>query len=148
MEENSNSYYKSSQMPKQRVSDNEKQQKRWYIPMADYIDRQCQSYSDKDNIITLYNIANGVIKENDYTHITVILDRSGSMESIRNDTIGGFNAFLDQQKAGPGLATFSLVQFDSRNLSTASKNDVKMLKNRQEQWGESDGAPSRSLTGS
>ena len=38
----------------------------------------------------------------DYTHIIVILDRTGSMESIRDDTIGGFNTFLKQQKAEPG----------------------------------------------
>lgn len=49
----------------------------------------------------------------DYTHITVILDRTGSMESIRNDTIGGFNAFLDSQKSGPGSVTLTLIQFDS-----------------------------------
>lgn len=30
----------------------------------------------------------------DYTHISVILDRSGSMEAIRDDMVGGFNAFL------------------------------------------------------
>jgi hypothetical protein len=51
----------------------------------------------------------------DYTHITVILDRTGSMESIRDDTIGGFNAFLKQQKAEPGTATLTLVQFDSQD---------------------------------
>ena len=51
----------------------------------------------------------------DYTHITVILDRSGSMESIRDDTIGGFNAFLDQQKSEPGLATLTLAQFDTQD---------------------------------
>ncbi len=52
----------------------------------------------------------------DYTHITVILDRTGSMESIRDDTIGGFNAFLTaQQEAEAGRATLSLVQFDSRD---------------------------------
>ena len=28
-----------------------------------------------------------------------ILDRSGSMETCRDDTIGGFNAFLNEQKA-------------------------------------------------
>jgi hypothetical protein len=50
-----------------------------------------------------------------YTHITVILDRTGSMESIRDDTIGGFNAFLAQQKAEPGLATLTLVQFDTQD---------------------------------
>lgn len=51
----------------------------------------------------------------DYTHISIILDRSGSMESIRNDTIGGFNAFLDAQKKEPGDATLTLVQFDSQD---------------------------------
>ena len=51
----------------------------------------------------------------DYTHIAVILDRSGSMESIRDDTIGGFNAFLNEQKQQPGKATLTLVQFDSQD---------------------------------
>ena len=50
-----------------------------------------------------------------YTHISIILDRTGSMESIRDDTIGGFNAFLNAQKAEPGLATLTLVQFDSQD---------------------------------
>ncbi|ABB23414.1 vWA domain-containing protein [Pelodictyon luteolum] len=48
-----------------------------------------------------------------YTHITVILDRSGSMGIIRDDTIGGLNAFVDRQAAEPGDATLTLVQFDS-----------------------------------
>lgn len=51
----------------------------------------------------------------DYTHIAIILDRTGSMEAIRDDTIGGFNAFLNAQKAEPGLATLTLVQFDSQD---------------------------------
>ena len=49
------------------------------------------------------------------THITVLLDRTGSMEVIRDDTIGGFNTFLKQQKAEPGKATLTLVQFDTQN---------------------------------
>ena len=53
--------------------------------------------------------------KNDYTHISVILDRTGSMESIRDDTIGGFNAFLGEQKAQKGKATLTLVQFDSQD---------------------------------
>jgi hypothetical protein len=49
------------------------------------------------------------------TSINVILDRSGSMGTIRNDVIGGFNAFLeDQQKGVSGEATVSLIQFDDR----------------------------------
>ncbi|NLF96080.1 MAG: VWA domain-containing protein [Candidatus Riflebacteria bacterium] len=51
----------------------------------------------------------------DYTHITVVLDRSGSMEAIRSDTIGGFNSFLAAQKAEPGFATLTLVQFDTQD---------------------------------
>lgn len=50
----------------------------------------------------------------DYTHLTIILDRSGSMESIRDDVIGGFNAFVREQQATQGLATLSLIQFDSQ----------------------------------
>ena len=51
----------------------------------------------------------------DYTHIAIILDRTGSMETIRDDTIGGFNAFLNQQKDEPGEATLTLVQFDTQD---------------------------------
>jgi Mg-chelatase subunit ChlD len=39
-----------------------------------------------------------------------ILDRSGSMETCRDDTIGGFNAFLGEQKVEGG--TLTLILFD------------------------------------
>jgi hypothetical protein len=51
----------------------------------------------------------------DYTHISVILDRTGSMEVIRDDTIGGFNAFLKDQQQEEGDATLTLVQFDTQD---------------------------------
>src|SRR6476661_5469594 len=46
-----------------------------------------------------------------YTDITVVLDRSGSMMGTKSDTIGGFNAFLQEQKKVEGEATFTLIQF-------------------------------------
>lgn len=46
------------------------------------------------------------------TDITFILDRSGSMESVRADIIGGFNNFLTTQKATNQDINCSLVQFD------------------------------------
>lgn len=52
---------------------------------------------------------------NNLAHITVILDRSGSMQSIKSDIIGGFNTFLKQQKEVRGKATLTLVQFDTGN---------------------------------
>ena len=52
----------------------------------------------------------------DYTHITVVLDRSGSMGSIASDVIGGFNHFLSEQRQhASGHASLSLVQFDTGN---------------------------------
>jgi hypothetical protein len=47
-----------------------------------------------------------------YTDISIVLDRSGSMESVRSDTIGGFNTFLSDQLEEGGEATITLVQFD------------------------------------
>lgn len=58
--------------------------------------------------------------KNDYTHIAIVLDRSGSMEAVANDTIGGFNKFLADQKAVPGHATLTLVQFDSQSVDTVN----------------------------
>ena len=49
-----------------------------------------------------------------YSHITVILDRSGSMSNCHSDTIGGFNQFLNGQKEIEGEATLSLIQFDDQ----------------------------------
>jgi hypothetical protein len=46
------------------------------------------------------------------THLTVVLDRSGSMQAMRDDAIGGFNAFVERQRAEPGEATLTLAQFD------------------------------------
>jgi len=48
----------------------------------------------------------------DLTDITLVLDRSGSMSRIKDDTIGGFNEFLEDQQKVEGEASFTLVQFD------------------------------------
>lgn len=48
------------------------------------------------------------------TDITIILDRSGSMDSVKDDTIGGFNNFLGEQQQVEGEAVLSLVQFDDQ----------------------------------
>jgi hypothetical protein len=48
-----------------------------------------------------------------YTDITMVLDRSGSMQSIKDDSIGGFDAFISEQRRLPGRCTVSLVQFDN-----------------------------------
>ena len=47
-------------------------------------------------------------------HIAVILDRSGSMITAKDDTEGGLQAFLDTQHEAPGDTTVSLYQFDDQ----------------------------------
>jgi hypothetical protein len=45
--------------------------------------------------------------------ITFVLDRSGSMSSCKDDTIGGFNSYISSQKdLKEGQVLFTLVQFD------------------------------------
>ena len=48
----------------------------------------------------------------DLTHLYFLLDRSGSMQSIKSDIEGGFAAFVDEQRKGPGECLASLAQFD------------------------------------
>ncbi|HBD92996.1 MAG TPA: hypothetical protein DC057_02360 [Spirochaetia bacterium] len=49
---------------------------------------------------------------NNLTEIVFILDRSGSMQSLVDDTIGGFNSFVENQKKLPGEAHLTTVLFD------------------------------------
>ena len=45
------------------------------------------------------------------TEIVFILDRSGSMNGLERDTIGGFNSMIEQQKKTEGEALISTVLF-------------------------------------
>lgn len=44
--------------------------------------------------------------------IVVVLDRSGSMQSIRDDMVGGFDSFIKEQQKVPGECNVTLAQFD------------------------------------
>lgn len=53
------------------------------------------------------------MKEN-LTEVIFILDRSGSMASLTNDTVGGFNSFIEQQKKEPGECYLTTILFDDQ----------------------------------
>jgi hypothetical protein len=56
------------------------------------------------------------------TLVTFLLDRTGSMQSIKDDTIGAFNAYLETlQKKGGGIE-FSFLQFDSISIDKVCVN--------------------------
>ena len=48
----------------------------------------------------------------DYTHLTLVVDRSGSMSSVQDEAQGGINALIAEQFALPGKLTLTLSQFD------------------------------------
>ena len=47
-----------------------------------------------------------------WTEIVFILDRSGSMSGLEEDTIGGYNAFLQKQREAEGNARITTVLFN------------------------------------
>lgn len=62
--------------------------------------------------------------------IAFILDRSGSMSSVSEQAISGFNHFLAEQLKQPGEARLTLVLFDDEYLvhvDAARLNDVRPL---------------------
>lgn len=58
----------------------------------------------------------------DYTHMTLLVDRSGSMTGCWNDTINGLKSIIDKQAKEPGKLTVSVYFFD-----TVVDCPVKML---------------------
>lgn len=59
--------------------------------------------------------------------LIVIMDRSGSMMSIAEDAIGGFNSFVEQQKKEEGAANLTLVLFDHEYLLQIDSQDIQKI---------------------
>ena len=61
------------------------------------------------------------------TELVFILDRSGSMAGLEDDTIGGFNAMIEKQKAEPGQAYVSTVLFDNERDVIHDRLDIQKI---------------------
>ena len=57
------------------------------------------------------------MEENKIFEIVFILDRSGSMSSIREDTIGTFNSLLAEYREAPEKVLVSVVLFNGETHS-------------------------------
>ena len=64
---------------------------------------------------------------NNLTEIVCILDCSGSMAGLEDDTIGGFNAMVEKQKKEPGEALLSAVLFSDESRVLYDRVDVKKV---------------------
>ena len=76
----------------------------------------------------------------DLTELVFIIDRSGSMDGLESDTIGGFNAMLKEQKSVAGEALMTTVLFsdqyevlhdriDIRKVEPLTENDYRVRGN-------------------
>jgi len=55
-----------------------------------------------------------MMTRSDLTHLYFLLDRSGSMQSIKTDTEGGFATFIEEQRRAVGECRVTLAQFDDQ----------------------------------
>jgi Mg-chelatase subunit ChlD len=63
----------------------------------------------------------------DPVRIVFILDRSTSMEKMRDEAIEGFNLFVKAQQELPGKANFSFVLFDSEVVLVYDNANIKKI---------------------
>ena len=63
--------------------------------------------------------------KNDFTELVFILDRSGSMSGLEDDTIGGYNGFLKKQCDEVGEAVITTVLFDDKYELLHDRIDIK-----------------------
>ena len=61
------------------------------------------------------------------TEIVFILDKSGSMSGLEDDTIGGYNSFLSKQKKEEGDAVISTVFFSTDSLVVHNRVPIKSV---------------------
>jgi len=61
----------------------------------------------------------------DYHEIVCIIDRSGSMDRIKTDAIGGFNSFIKAQKEFEGETALSLILFNHEYHNIYDRKNIK-----------------------
>lgn len=61
------------------------------------------------------------------TEMVFILDKSGSMQGLESDTIGGFNSMIDRQKKQDGEALVSTVLFSDNSKVIHDRVDIRKI---------------------
>ena len=65
--------------------------------------------------------------KNDYTHISMVIDRSGSMSSCWNDVVGGYEQIVKENKAVAGVCTFTVAAFDTEYELIEDFTDIQKV---------------------
>jgi uncharacterized protein YegL len=64
---------------------------------------------------------------NDYTHISMVIDRSGSMSSCWTDVVGGYEQIVKENKEVPGKCTFTVAAFDTEYDLVEDFTDIQSV---------------------
>ena len=82
----------------------------------------------KENILPVHKHS-AACEETDAEPVQIIciLDRSGSMSNLAEDTIGGYNSFLEKQKQTPGKVEVTTVLFDNQYEKIADRVDLSEI---------------------
>lgn len=66
-------------------------------------------------------------KDAKMTEMVFVMDKSGSMSGLEDDTIGGFNSLISKQKEAKGDAVVTTVLFDSQIHLLHDGDDIKNI---------------------
>jgi uncharacterized protein YegL len=60
------------------------------------------------------------------THVCLVLDRSGSMQAVHGDALGGVNSYIAAAKQDRALyeSRFSMITFSSESVDAIRKNEI------------------------
>ena len=72
-------------------------------------------------------------KKNNITELVFILDRSGSMNGLEGDTIGGFNSLIEKQRKENGECFVTTVLFDNEIKTLHDRVELKEIKDMTEE---------------
>jgi hypothetical protein len=64
----------------------------------------------------------------DYTHVAMVIDRSGSMGSCWKDVLGGYKELVKINKESPGKCTFTVAVFDTMYELLEDFTDIQAVK--------------------
>jgi len=80
--------------------------------------------ADKDILDSLFKDKSKANTSSTVDEIILIVDRSGSMNRIKDDAEGGVKAFIEDQKSF-GEANLTIVEFDNRISTFCERVDIK-----------------------
>ena len=71
-----------------------------------------------------------LMPKNDYIHLCIVLDASGSMGAIEDDIKGTFNTFMAEQKKEAGKTVFDVFQFANSAKRIVEHADMRSEERR------------------